>query len=161
MKRIALGIFGLFVFQQAFAQVSLSGNRLSKDGQTYKFSQYKEVFTRPEAQAVFQKSRTNNTMAQVFSYSGGFLVGFGLVPALKGKKQEIRNGIVYENQPNKGWTLVGIGAGLIGVGIPFAVGASKNAKKAIEIENGETATAFKPHFKLESAGTGLSLSYNF
>jgi hypothetical protein len=48
----------------------------------------------------------------------------------------------------------------VGVGIPFALAANKNAKKAISIENGEP-TAFQPYFKLESAGNGLALSYNF
>jgi len=33
-------------------------------------------------------------------------------------------------------------------------------KKALEIENGEP-TAFQPYFKLETAGTGMALSYNF
>ena len=63
-------------------------------------------------------------------------------------------------KPKGSWTIIGIGAGLIGIGIPFAIAADKNAKKAIAIENGEP-TAFQPYFKLESAGNGLALSYNF
>ncbi|MCW4451571.1 hypothetical protein OK344_05050 [Kaistella sp. BT6-1-3] len=55
--------------------------------------------------------------------------------------------------------MTGIGVVLIGIGIPFAIAANKNAKKALEIENGG-ATAFKPYFRVETAGTGMALSYN-
>lgn len=160
MRKIGLIFFCLLISQQISAQVSLSGNHFSKDGQLYKYSQYKEVFMNPEAQKEFQKARINMTVSQVFAYSGGGVLGFGLASALFGKKEEVRNGVVYQVKPN-GWALVGIGAGLIGVAIPFAITASKKAKNAVDIENGDGSTAFKPHFKLESAGTGVSLSYNF
>lgn len=160
MKRIVL-ICTALMCQTAFGQVSMNGNKLVKDGQVYKMSQYKQVFSNPEAQNHFAKARTNNTVGSVFAYTGGFLIGFGLVPALKGKKQEVRNGVVYENQPGKAWTVVGIGAGLAAVSIPFASGAKKNANKALQIENGGTATAFQPYFKIENAGNGIALSYNF
>lgn len=162
MERIKFVFIALLMCHQAFSQVTLSGNRLVKNGETYKFSQYNEVFSKSEAKELFKKARTNSTVGQVFAYSGGFLIGFGIVPALKGKKQEVRNGIVYENQPSKGWTIVGIGAGLVGISIPFGIAANKRAKEAIEIENNDIPnTAFQPYFKVESTGTGISLSYNF
>ncbi|MBW8362401.1 MAG: hypothetical protein K0M56_09485 [Kaistella sp.] len=159
MKKILLFTV-LFCAQSVFSQVTMEKNKLVKDGQTYKMSQYNAVFKNPEAVSLFKKARTNATVGQIFAYTGGFAIGFGIIPALSGKKQEVRNGIVYENQPSKGWAVVGIGAGLVGIGIPFAIAANKNAEKAMALENGE-ATAFQPYFKLETTGNGLALSYNF
>lgn len=159
MKKL-LFLFAIFTFGFAFSQVSLNGNKLVKDGQTYKLSEYKQVFKNQEAANYFSKARTNNTVGSIFAYTGGFLIGFGLVPALKGNGTETRNGVVYQRDPGSAWTVVGIGAGLVGIGIPFALAAKKNVDKAISVENGGV-TAFKPYFKLESAGTGLALSYNF
>ncbi|MBU4538923.1 MAG: hypothetical protein L6264_03610 [Weeksellaceae bacterium] len=159
MKKILL-LSALIGFQSIFSQVTMSGNKLEKDGQTYKMSKYSEVLSNPDAQKAFQKARTNNTVGQIFAYAGGFAIGAGIIPALSGKKQEVRNGMVYENQPSRGWAVVGVGAALVGIGIPFAIAANKNAKQALEIENG-ASTAFQPYFKLQTAGNGMALSYNF
>ncbi|QFG52099.1 hypothetical protein [Chryseobacterium sp.] len=159
MKKMIL--FGMMLsFTLGTAQVTMEKNKLVKDGQTYKLKEFRSVFKDPNAASTFHKARTNAAVSNVFGYAGGFLIGFGIVPALSGKKTEVRNGVVYENKPSRGWAVVGIGAGLVGVGIPFAYAADKQAKKALALENGEP-TAFRPHFKLESAGTGVALSYNF
>ena len=154
-------LFGALIsFQSMFSQVTLSGNHLEKDGQFYKMSNYKDVFSNPEAQKSFKKARTNHTVGQIFAYAGGFGIGAGIIPALSGKKQEVRDGIVYENQPSRGWAVVGVGAALVGIGIPFAIASKKNGEKALEIENGASA-AFQPFFKVETAENGLAFSYNF
>ncbi len=152
--------FAIFIAQCVSAQVTISGNRLVKDGQEYKFSKYKEVFTNPEAKTAFSKARTNSTVGQIFAYAGGFGIGFGLIPALQGNKTETRSGVVYKNDAGSAWTVVGIGAGLVAIGIPFAIASNKNAQKALTLENGGE-TAFQPYFKLETAGNGMALSYNF
>lgn len=160
MKKL-LFLFAIFIFGFAFSQVSISGNKLLKDGQTYKMSQYKEVFKKQEALNYFQKARTNKTVGDIFAFTGGFGIGFGLAQALKGKKNiTTQYGTSTIEKPKGAWTIVGIGAGLVGIGIPFALAAKKNADKAISVENGET-TAFHPYFKIESVGTGVALSYNF
>lgn len=162
MKKF-LFLFAFLSFGIAFSQVSMSGNKLVKDGQTYRLSEYKEVFKNQEAINYFAKARTNNTVANVFAALGGGFMGFGLARALSGGKTEILvNGQVQTVKQDKSgaWTAVGIGAGLVGIGIPFVLAAKKNADKAISIENGGT-TAFQPYFKLESTGTGIVLSYNF
>ncbi|MGZ5211410.1 MAG: hypothetical protein ACXWB6_03975, partial [Kaistella sp.] len=114
MKKILL-LSSLICFQTAFSQVTMTGNKLEKDGQTYKMSKSNDVFSNPEAQKAFKKARTNNTVGQIFAISGGSLIGIGIIPALSGKKQEVRNGMVYENQPSRGWAVVGVGAALVGV----------------------------------------------
>ena len=53
-----------------------------------------------------KKAQSNNIMAAIFSGAGGFLVGWPVGTALGG------------GDPN--WTLAGVGAGLIGIAIPFS-----------------------------------------
>ena len=159
MKKLIF-FFTIFIFNFSFSQVTISGNKLIKDGKSYKFSKYQEVLTNSEAQVLFKRSRTNRTISNVFAGFGGGFMGFGLARALSGgDKTVIINGQTV-TQKSKGWELVGIGAGLVGIGIPFALAAKKNTQKALELENG-TGTAFQPYFKIETAGTGLALSYNF
>ena len=163
MNKTVLLLIGIFCFQLNYAQVSIEKNKLVKDGQVYKMKDYEKVFQNDEAKSYFKKARTNSSIGSVFAFGGGFCVGFGLAQELRGTKKTITtNGGTQTVNVEKsgGWALVGIGAGLIGIGIPFAIASKKNADKAITIENGET-TAFQPYFKLESVGTGLALSYNF
>lgn len=161
MNRILL-MFAFISFQSAFSQVSMENNKLVKDGVSYKFSKYEDVFQNEEAKTYFKKARTNKTVGEIFAYTGGFTLGFGLAQALQSKNKTINvNGQTVKVEKAKGaGTIIGVGVGLIGIGIPFAIAAGKNVKKALATENGET-TAFQPYFKLESAGNGMALSYNF
>lgn len=161
MKKI-LFLCSIFWFQTFFSQVSLSGNKLMKDGTSYRFSQYREVFQKQEAQNYFKKARTNKTAAELFAYTGGFGLGFGIARLLSGgnKKFTVNGQQQTVKMKGEGWGFVAAGAGLIGVGIPFVLAANKNAEKAISIENGGSA-AFQPYLRLETSGGGLALSYNF
>lgn len=151
----------LLLFQFSFSQVSMSKGKLNKEGQTYKLSEYEQVFQNPDAIAYFKKYRTNNTVSLIFGGAGGACIGFGLARALSGGDKTVYDtyGVAHELE-TKGWELVGIGAGLVAIGIPFALSAKKNQNKAIDAENGKN-TAFQPYFKMETLGTGLALSYIF
>lgn len=153
-----------FASQLMFSQVSISKNRLVKDGKTYRMSEYKDVFTNEEAQLLFKKSRTNNTVGNILGFTAGLAIGTGLTHVIinSGKKtvQTPYGSYTVKNDNSVAWLITGIGGGLVVAGIPFAIGAKKNAEKAIMIENGNTS-AFKPYFKFESTGTALALSYNF
>ncbi|WHF50824.1 hypothetical protein QGN23_10315 [Chryseobacterium gotjawalense] len=164
MKKILLLSLSI-CFQTAFSQVSMEKNQLVKDGTKYKFSQYEQVFQNAEARDYFKKARTNKTASEIFAYTGGFSLGLGIAEMIaQANTKTVYNmfGDPYKVKPDysTAWTLIGTGVGLIGIGIPFALAADKNAKKAIQTENGES-TVFQPYFKLESAGNGLALSYNF
>lgn len=159
-------LFFLCVLLSAFssAQVTLESGRLMKDGQSYKLSDYNQVFQNEEARAYFKKARTNSTVSSIFAGLGGGLVGVGVANAITTKEQTVYvNGqkMVTKQDKSAAWTVVGIGAGVIGVAIPFALAAGKNAEKALAVENGEGTTAFQPYFKLEGGGNGVALSYNF
>ncbi|WP_374445607.1 hypothetical protein [Epilithonimonas sp.] len=164
MKKSIL-ILTAIVSQLSFGQVSLEKNNLVKDGQKYKLSKYNQVLTNPQAIDYFKKGRTNKTFADIFAFSGGFGVGFGLVGALISPKEKTftmpyGGTSTIKNDSSGYWTVFGVGAGLAVISIPFYVSAKKNFDKAIKTENGETV-AFKPYFRIESAGNGLAMSYNF
>lgn len=161
MKNLILFV-SILLSQISFAQVSYEKNKLIKDGVKYKLSKYEDVFTKTEARDYFKKARTNKTVGEIFAYSGGFSLGFGIGRLLAGGEKTVYvNGVKQTfKSESKGWGFIAAGAGLIGIGIPFALAADKNAKKAISIENGETV-AFQPYFKIESIGNGLAMSYNF
>ena len=72
-----------FCFQNAYTQVAMSGNKLMKDGQTYKISKYNEVFKNTEALSYFKKARTNNTVGTIFAGVGGGVLGVGIARALR------------------------------------------------------------------------------
>ncbi|QOW11022.1 hypothetical protein Q73A0000_11950 [Kaistella flava (ex Peng et al. 2021)] len=163
MKKILF--FGaIFCFQSIFSQVTMAGNKLVKDGQSYKFSQYQQVFTNPVASDYFKQGRSNKTAGDVISSIGGFGMGLSLGLILSTPKEQSVStpfgSATVETDNSARWTVFGLSAGIALVSIPFYVGAKKNFNKAIETENGES-TAFEPYFKLESAGNGLALSYHF
>jgi hypothetical protein len=75
----------------------------------------------PQAFAAIQKAKTNNTLAFIAGFAGGLLVGYELGNAAAGKKV---NGAV-----------IGIGAGIIGISIPFGIAGKRHAKRAVYLYN--------------------------
>ncbi len=143
-----------------------TGSFSSKDDQKYRFSEYKKVFTNPEALGYMRKSNTNGTVAQVFGALGGAFMGYGLAQELFFKKQTAyHNGVAYEIKRRGGWGIAGIGLGMVGVSIPFAIGACKNMKKAIRTQNDadaqSTAETPKTSYRLDVSGNSVGLTYNF
>ncbi|SFI28306.1 hypothetical protein [Halpernia frigidisoli] len=161
MSKILL--LAVFLFSNFyFSQVTIESNHLVKDGKSYKLSQYEDVLQSDAAKSYVKKARTNNTVGQIFAGVGGASLGFGLARALSGGKTTITiNGtqqIIKQNKTNA-YAAMGVGAGLIGIGVPFILAANKNLKKGIAAENGEVAKT--AYFKIEAAGNGFALSYNF
>lgn len=163
MKKILL-VFATLLFQFSFSQVSIEGNKLVKNGQSYKFRQYEEVFTHSTAENYFKRARMNKTVGTIIAYTGGAMLGFSAARAIaEPKEKAVSTGwgtYIVEGDRSMWWTYAAVGAGIAAISIPFAIKANKNAEKAVSIENGE-ATAFKPYFKIENAGAGIALSYNF
>ena len=152
-------------FQSAFSQVSMSGRKLSKEGQTYKITKYEQVFDNTEARNYFKNGRSNKTFGDILGTIGGVGMGFTLGQIISSPKETTVQGLfgttyVYKTDNSARWTVFGISAGIALASIPFYIGANKNFDKALKIENGES-TAFQAYFKLETAGNGLAFSYNF
>lgn len=169
MKQLLLVLFLCLFPLSSFAQVSDSlqlgkTNRafFIKGDQTYKFSEYKKVFTNPEALGYMKKANTNSTVSQIFAAIGGGFIGFGLVKEITRNKTLYYNGIAYKEKQKGGWGLMGIGLGFVGIGIPFAVSGGKNLKKAVNTQNKTPEAEVKAtSYRLDIGGNGVGLSYNF
>src|SRR5690606_22566875 len=133
-------------------------NFFIKDGEGYKLNQYKEIFTNQEAIDRIKKARTNKTFAEIITYTGSFGIGFGIGMALS--KQEDGYGNKVTSNRNTGWTIAGIGAGVALTSIPLWMGYSKNIKKAIDVENGESEIQTS-QLRLNVNGDGFGLAYQF
>lgn len=103
----------------------------------------------PAAYDVMKKAKRNNDIGQVFGFAGGFLIGFPIGTAIAG------------GDPN--WLLAGIGAGLVGVSIPFSIRYHKNAGAAVAMYNdGIRSLGYHElEMKLGFAANGIGLTLKF
>ncbi|MCU7617737.1 hypothetical protein NZ698_11055 [Chryseobacterium sp. PBS4-4] len=161
-----LSAFSLLAFAQNSDSLTLGkSNRefFIKGDQKYKFSEFKKVFTNPEALSYMKKSNTNGTVAQIFGAVGGAFVGYGLVKEITRNKTVYYNGVAIKKKEKGGWGLIGIGLGAVGIGIPFAISSGKNLKKAMKTQNEVDSNETKKtaSYRLDIGGSGIGLSYNF
>lgn len=159
-------IFPLVSFAQQSDALKLGkSNRefFIKGDQKYKFSEYRKVFTNQEALGYMKKANTNSTVSQIFGAIGGGFIGFGLGREITKNKTVYYNGVAVKQKQSGGWGLMGIGLGAIGIGIPFAVSAQKNLKKAVNTQNSTPVTdeAKVTSYRLDISGNSIGLSYNF
>ncbi|RMZ60951.1 hypothetical protein D1632_02980 [Chryseobacterium nematophagum] len=174
MKKFLLTVFLSTFSVSIFAQHSDSliiGNSnkkfFIKGTQTYKSSDYKEVFTNTEALHYIQKSRTQGAISQFFAGFGGGLIGVGLARALSGgDKTTYYNGILIKEKQKGNWGLIGIGIGAVGIGIPLAISANHNLKKAVKAQNqsdriSSNTNSKANYYKINLNKNGICLSYNF
>lgn len=133
-------------------------NFFIKDGEGYKLSQYKQVFNNQQAIDHIKRARTNKTFAEIITYTGSFGIGFGIGMALSKQEDGYENKVTSNR--NTGWTIAGIGAGVALTSIPLWMGYSKNIKKAIDVENGESEIQTS-QLRLNVNGDGFGLAYQF
>lgn len=159
---VLIMLFGITLYaQENGAVASLSDTiQIRKRGGGYQFylrekklnSKELKQALKPDVQAsgALRSARFSATMASVFGYAGGFMIGWPLGTALAGGKPV--------------WALAGAGAGLIAISVPFGISANKKARKAVDIYN----TAHAPdalrnrnelRFTTTGNGAGLVLSF--
>ncbi len=98
------------------------GYKYYQSGNLLRMSDLTEVLaTEPEADKKFRNSKIYLAGAYLFSFAGGFLVGYELGGILAGR--EIN------------WVRMGSGLGAIAVSIPLNVLAEKKKKEAVKIFN--------------------------
>ncbi|WP_207431493.1 hypothetical protein [Sabulibacter ruber] len=158
MKKVVLLCLVLLTCVQVFAQ-SVSDTIEVKKGFSTVFRQNGRNLTpkqllditqsNPEAYKEMKIAKGKAGVANVLGYAGGFLVGWPIGAAIGG------------GEPN--WALAGIGAGLIGVAIPFATSFSKHTQNAARIYNSGLTQTGMNHFdlKLGFTGNGLGLNLKF
>ena len=104
-----------------------------------------------EALTFMKKAKSNNVLASILGGAGGALIGFPIGTAIGGG--------------DANWTVAGIGAGLVAIGIPISSGVNKNVNKAVELYNSSLNSTsyyeFKPEFKIVANRNGIGLSMNF
>ena len=107
---------------------------------------------RPNEQAYYEikAAQSTYTIASIFSFAGGFLVGWPLGTAIAG------------GDPN--WTLAGIGAGLIIISIPITQKFIKQTKGAVKTYNqglqaGSLWNNTELKLSMTSYGAGIILKF--
>ncbi|WP_179353785.1 hypothetical protein [Winogradskyella vidalii] len=138
--------------QQIEIEKVFGGYKYTQNGKLMKMKDLvKTMESNQKAFDLIKKAQSNNTIASIIGGAGGFLVGWPIGTAIGGG--------------DANWTLAGIGAGLIAIGIPISSGVNKNAKKAVELYNSSLNSTsyyeFKPEFKIIAKGNGIGLSMNF
>ena len=111
----------------------------------------KTMESNKQAFDLIKKARLNNTLASIIGFAGGGLIGWPIGTAIGGG--------------DANWTLAGIGAGIVAIGIPISSSTNKKAKQAVELYNSSLKSTsfyeFKPEFKVIASGNGIRLSMNF
>lgn len=106
--------------------------------------------TNDQAYKDIKSAKSSGTVSTVFAYAGGFLIGWPLGTALAGGK------------PN--WALLGVGAGLAGISIPFSQSANKKARKAVREYNSaltSNASASLKEFNIGVTANNVGLVFKF
>jgi len=159
MKKTTLLLPLLLLFQQLlFAQVPQDTITIKKGFGTVFMHKGKRLTTRqlsdrvkenPEAFKLMSKAKSNQAIGSVFGFAGGFLVGWPLGTAIGG------------GDPN--WTLAAVGAGLIGVSIPFNAAYNKHATNAVHIYNEglRKTSSRKVQFNMGVSYNRVGLKMNF
>lgn len=111
----------------------------------------KTMESNQQAFELIKEAQSCNVLASIIGGAGGALIGFPLGTAAGGGEAN--------------WTLAGIGAGLVVIGIPISSKVNKKSKRAVEIYNTGLDTTsfneFKPEFKILANGNGIGLSMRF
>ena len=138
--------------QQIEMEKVFGGYKFTQNGKNLKMGELvKTMESNQQAFDLIKKSQSNNTLPSIIGFVGGGLIGWPIGTAIGGG--------------DANWTLAGIGAGLVAIGIPISSSANKKAKQAVELYNSSLNLTsfyeFKPEFKVIANGNGIGLSMNF
>jgi hypothetical protein len=158
MKTLFTLCFSLLFTVQLFAQTRVDSIEVKKgfsttfrqNGRNLTPKQLQEITqSNPEAKKEMQLAQSKNVVASILGTAGGALIGWPVGAALGG------------GEPN--WTLAGVGAGLVAIGIPFSASYVKHATKAVQLYNGGQMQSSVPKLdvKLGFTGNGLGLNMKF
>jgi hypothetical protein len=133
--------------------ITIKGHLFYQGGKKLKMNQL--VNTLQSNEEAFQQikiAQSSYNTAAVFSFAGGFLIGWTIGSVLGGSGEE----------PNL--VLAGIGGGLMAISLPFQHKFKNEAKQAINIyNNGLQTTSFKDKRELKFllTGNGVGLAFHF
>jgi hypothetical protein len=161
MKKIAITMALLIAgMTSTFAQVDSDSISMKKVFGGYQFYQGEQRLNMrqlvntmkpdPLAYDQIRSAKSSYNLAMVFSYAGGFMIGWPLGTAIAGGDPE--------------WVLAGIGAGLIAITIPISRSFNKKAQKAVDTFNeGLAAMSFwkRSELSVSTTGNGVGLVLRF
>ncbi|MGB5647091.1 MAG: hypothetical protein WBM55_08210 [Muriicola sp.] len=158
MKETVLALLAVFIglstctAQKIEMEKHFGGYEFSQNGESLKMKELmKAVESNSTSFELVKKARTRKTWAWILGNSGSALVGFSIGHALAGG--------------DEGWSIAGIGAGLIGVAIPLSISGNKKAIKGIKLYNstlGPTTQSFqKPNIVIKANGDGIGFVVRF
>ena len=133
----------------------------TKNGETFKLNEYKQVFENPLAQKKIRKARTNKTFGTIISVIGGFGIGYGagmFVGNLGGSGNSLAD-LEPQSRRQAGLIYMAMGLGVTATSIPLWIGFKKNIKKAIELENQTTTYSNTLNFNVNENGFGLAYKF--
>jgi hypothetical protein len=162
----------IFAFVSSFSGFSQTGNQIELKKKRY-YQNDKKLTSKdiksillsdPESAVEYQLAKKNSTIAAVPMLAGAGLCLYGSFASLKSSIDQtnaINNGEYYEEKSYLGPVL--LGAGLVVVGLPFALSSNKHLKKSIDIYNKNQTTGYSDIQKLEFGLTqnGVGVVYRF
>ena len=131
-------------------QKSFWGTKFISDGKVLKPREVLVLLeSNPEAYQEFKKAKTNLAVANVFGFIGGAMIGWPLGAAAGGGEVQ--------------WGVVGAGAGVALLSIPFNSSYNKRAKRAIDLYNNKPTSAIlrQPSVSLQPWGFGAKVRFAF
>ncbi|MBI9034971.1 MAG: hypothetical protein JEZ03_10920 [Bacteroidales bacterium] len=160
MKPLLLAIAAIIIFNigQTKAQSSNDSITIRKglsttfmmNGERLKPRELTQILqVNPQAATEISKANTNNTIGMICGGVGGFLVGYQLGTVLGGRDANMTAAI--------------IGAGLVGVSIPFSLAYNAHVRNAVDIYNKglEQANLRSIECQLGLCANGVGLSVRF
>jgi hypothetical protein len=149
---LAFATMTLCIAQQIEMKKVFGGYKFSQNNENLTMSNLvKTMESNQQAFELIKKAKSKNSLASIIGFAGGGLIGWPIGTAVAGGEAN--------------WTLAGIGAGLLAVGIPISLSAINKAKEAVEIYNSSLNTTsynkFQPEFKIIANGEGIGLTMNF
>lgn len=149
-----------FVSFSSFSQSTLSlennfwsGIAIHQNGKKISIDDAKKIVNNPEIAAKLSAAQTNRTVGAIISYPCAFAFGYTLGQS-SGNNKTVK--------PN--WTVGGIGAVGMIIGIILEAKGNKQLKESVETYNAsisKSTTYFKPEFSFSSSGNNIGIAVRF
>ena len=156
MKNIILFLFlcflcGLSLFgqQMTIDTLTIKKNRVFLNDSPLNHKALEKILnTCPDTKKIMEKATSNYNASMVFSCTGGFCIGYGLVNGMLGKKS--------------GWIVAGTGVGIAIFSIPFTTAYNRHIRTAVKTYNDHVISK-KPITiqvgMMSTGGVGVKLSF--
>lgn len=132
--------------------ITVVGNRYYQNNMRLSMAQISDrLSANPTAYKMVKDARSSGFLSMILSCAGGGLIGYPVGTAIGGEEPK--------------WAMAGIGAGLLAIAIPIAIGADKKVKKAVRLYNKSLKPIAyqkpKTSFCIENTQNGIGIVMRF